>query len=57
MQVSIQFNPHFAWIGVYWEHGEGQHVSIKGEVLRSYRSLDLYICILPCLPINIFWKY
>jgi hypothetical protein len=39
----IFFEWRFAWIGVFWHY---------------YSSgLDVYICLLPCVPINIFMQY
>lgn len=41
--VSLKFEPRDLWIGVYWN--------------RPYWGLEVYICIVPCLPIKLTWYY
>ncbi len=39
---SIKFKPNDLWVGVYWHKG-------KDFVDRGF--LDIYICLVPCLPL------
>ena len=41
--VSIKFNPHDLWIGVYWNQEEIGYVNF----------IDVFVCLLPALPIHI----
>lgn len=42
---SIYFEPRDCWVGVYWK--------------RFPKAVDVYICILPMLPWNLYfsWQY
>ena len=41
-RVRVEWKIQDAWIGVFWK-------SVGGCV-------DLWICLLPCIPIHIFWS-
>lgn len=41
VSIWIEFNPHDLWIGLYWK--------------RYYGERHFYVCVLPMLPIHIFW--
>lgn len=51
MRIRLEWKPQDLWIGVFW----------KRTTLRASRSLlsglryDMWICLLPCLPIHIVW--
>jgi hypothetical protein len=40
---GLEFNPQDLWFGVFWRSGRdaGSH------------TLDLWVCLLPCLPLHI----
>lgn len=40
--VSMKLNVHDVWIGVFWK--------------RRGRTLDVYVCLLPCLPLHVFYQ-
>lgn len=44
MKIKIEFNKHDIWMGVYW------HIQ-RDMLYRPY--LDIYICVIPMLPIRI----
>lgn len=39
--VYVKFEPRDLWIGVYWN--------------KPIWGLEIYICIIPCLPIKLMW--
>ena len=43
VNTEFKFEPRDMWIGVYWK--------------RFPSAIDLFICILPCLPINIYIQW
>lgn len=46
MSIRVEFDPGDLWIGMYW------HVIEIG-----YRDQwDIYICLVPMLPIHIHWS-
>lgn len=51
INARLLFEPRDLWIGVYWNK--------VSSIESAYRRLDLYVCILPMLPIKfvIEWGY
>ena len=49
LRVTARFDPQDIWIGIYW--------NMKHLYYLNAKSLDVYICFLPMLPIHIekFW--
>ena len=51
-RVRIEFKLQDLWIGAFWK-------STWGEPYRDRRyfkeSFDLWICLIPCLPIHFNW--
>ena len=47
--ISIEFNPHDIWVGVYWK----REFSRKFEEEQNLKWFTFYICIIPTLPIRI----
>jgi len=41
MRVRLEWKPEDLWVGVFWR--------------RSGRRTDVWVCLLPCLPIHIEW--
>lgn len=40
-RIGIEWKPQDLWVGAYWR--------------RSGSCVDLWICLLPCIPIHISW--
>lgn len=38
-----------AWVGVFWR----RDVGTSDDGIISYRYLDIWICIVPCLPLHL----
>jgi hypothetical protein len=51
MKISIKFEPRDIWIGVFWDRSYELNNSPVGLYTQYY--LDIYICIIPLLPIKI----
>ena len=53
MNIELKFEPRDIWIGVYWNY--------RRSIESRARWLDVYICLLPMLPIHIEfawgWKH
>lgn len=47
LNVSIKFEPRDLWIGVFWTRQGGP----------AYYILDIYICLLPMLPIRFHFEW
>lgn len=45
VNIRVKFEPRDIWFGIYWN----LHKSIESQ----YRKLDVYICLIPTLPIHI----
>ncbi len=45
--VRLIFEPRDLWIGVYWTPVVG--------LLGNLIALDVYVCIVPCLPVLLTW--
>jgi hypothetical protein len=47
VNIRIEFKPEDLWIGVFWrkQHEQGWHT-----------RFDVWICILPCVPIHVWWQ-
>lgn len=39
----IFFEPRDIWVGLYWK--------------RYPRAIDLYVCVVPCLPLNLYFQW
>ena len=39
--VEFEWKPQDAWIGAFWK--------------RTGHTVDLWVCILPCIPLHISW--
>lgn len=45
-KIQLKFEPRDIWVGVYWEYNK--------EAIMT-RWLNVYLCILPMLPIRFRW--
>lgn len=48
MNIRLRFKPRDLWIGVFWR-------TVEGSVIWG-RWREVYICILPMLPICLRWR-
>lgn len=46
-QVGFKFEPRDLWLGCYW----------RKDGWGVMRSLTLYICLLPCLPLRVYLEW
>lgn len=46
------WEPRDLWIGAYWDH---DIFKVKGEKHTAYETLTIYVCLVPCFPIRVFW--
>jgi hypothetical protein len=46
MQLRLEFKPQDLWIGVYFAQCEDS----------PYIRTDVWICLLPCVPIHLWWN-
>lgn len=44
--IGLEFEPRDLWIGLYWN---------RGEQYTLGRLWDMYICIIPMLPLHIMF--
>jgi hypothetical protein len=42
-ELDWLWEPHDLWIGLYWK--------------RYPKAIELYIGIVPCLPIRVYWQW
>lgn len=62
MKIRVEFKPQDLWIGAFWKSeplgdmyvSPGARESLRA-VQRRYRFVDLWICMIPCIPIHISW--
>lgn len=45
--LNVIFEPRDLWIGVYWNPVE--------SLMGNWIALDVYVCIVPCLPVVLTW--
>lgn len=49
MTITVKFEPRDIWIGAYWLYSK--------SVESTYRSLRIWICLLPMLPIRLWFEW
>jgi hypothetical protein len=49
MKIRIEFKPQDAFIGAFWKTGSSKE--------DFWRTTDLWICIVPMLPIHLTWRW
>ena len=47
--ITIKFEPRDLWIGLFWQY--------RSSVESPSKWFDLYICIVPMLPIKFHWHW
>lgn len=61
MRISIEFDHHYAWIGVHWKvtnymrRRKSQSGVFSGILEIAYVQYTFIVCIVPCLPVEIDW--
>lgn len=51
---QLEFKIRDMWVGVFWHAVEPDKSMVKGS--KTPRDVDIWVCIIPCLPIH-FWAY
>lgn len=46
LTAAIEWKPQDLWIGAFWKRTTFQ---------TGYRGVDLWLCLIPCLPLHIWW--
>ena len=49
IELRIKFEPRDLWVGAYWNYAE--------SIESAYKRLDLFICLLPTLPIHLRFEW
>lgn len=44
-EIKFKLEPRDIWVGVFWDR----------HAIGGVRIFDVYICVLPCLPIRLRW--
>lgn len=48
-EVKLKFEPRDIWVGIYW--------NLSRSIESAYRKLDVYICVVPMLPIRLRFEW
>jgi hypothetical protein len=48
-ELRVKFEPRDVWVGVYWNMAQ--------SVESAYKRLDLFICIVPLLPVHLRFEW
>lgn len=51
IRFHMRFDPSYLWIGVMWQYQPSAH----GAGYLNRPRFDLWLCLLPCLPIHVAW--
>ena len=43
VRAEIIIEPRDMWIGLYWK--------------RYPRAIEAYVCIIPCIPLHLYWQW
>ena len=49
MKIRLEFKPQDLWVGVFWKRGD--------EAAGSRKSMDIWICLVPMLPIHLIYEW
>lgn len=47
---GLRWDPRDVWVGVFWER-------YFDDELNWRHALDVYVCVLPCLPLKFQWRW
>lgn len=50
--AGVKFEPRDTWVGVYWDF----QPYIWDPDQTYHWVFDLYICVIPCLPLHLSWR-
>jgi hypothetical protein len=51
VKVRLEWKPEDCWVGVFWRRGEWAN---NRKSKTEWRT-DVWICLLPMLPIHLWW--
>lgn len=49
--VNVTFEPRDLWVGAYWDF----YPYIWNPDQSEHWVFDLYVCLIPCLPLHLRW--
>ena len=49
MEIKVKFEPRDIWVGVFWD--------LTRSIESSYRRLDVYVCVVPMIPIRLRFEW
>lgn len=49
VEFRLKFEPRDLWIGAYWSHAQ--------SIESLYQRLDVYVCIVPTLPLRFRFEW
>jgi len=55
MSIGLLFEPRDLWVGVYWTDTIYRALGIDNRYHETTWR-EVYICLVPCLPIKLLWK-
>lgn len=57
MRIRPEFKPQSLWVGLFWKvSGETRHYVAGTTEFRVRKQVDMWICIIPMLPIHFTWQ-
>lgn len=64
IRIRVEFKIQDCWLGVFWKQSDQTWIQDEDQQdnaiwkARKARRLDIWICILPCLPVHILlvWR-
>ena len=55
-KICFEYRLQDLWIGIYWKKSYSKFASQFEEESKLKLRYDIWICLLPCLPIHILWE-
>lgn len=58
MKAAVEFKVEDLWIGLYWRRMRSPLCGLtagKRYRLVDRERVDVWICVLPCLPVHLWW--
>jgi hypothetical protein len=55
VKIRVEFRKEDLWIGVFWRLDEWYETETPEEGRFEKRKWDMWICLVPCVPIHLKW--
>lgn len=52
-KIKLELKWQDIWVGAYWKIEKIPH---RGTIYPGAKYFHIWICVVPCLPIHIWWK-